>query len=74
MESIDIDAARLAAHSQFNADTLTVVANIPDVDGRLNDLEAKLGIDQWTADNEENDGIKMSFTGHKEAVSKTLCN
>ncbi len=72
MESFDIDAARLAAYSQFNADTLTVVADIPDVDNRLNDLEAELGIDQWTADIVESDGMKMSFTGHKEAVSKTL--
>ena len=72
MESYDIDAARLAAYSQFDVDTLTVVADIPDVDGRINDLEAELGIDQWTADIEESDGIKMSFTGHKEVVSKTL--
>ena len=72
MESFNIDAARLAAYSQFNADTLTVVADIPDVDGRLDNLEAKLGIDQWSAAIEESDGIKMSFTGHKEAVSKTL--
>ena len=72
MESFDIDAARLAAYSQFDVDTLTVIADVPDVDGRLDDLEAELGIDQWTADIEEGDGIKMSFTGHKEMVSKTL--
>ena len=46
MDSFDIDAARLAAHSQFNADTLNVVADIPDVDGRLGNLEAELGIHQ----------------------------
>jgi hypothetical protein len=72
MESFDIDAARLAAYSQFDVETLTVIADIPDVDGRLDDLEAELGIDQWTADIEMGDGIQMSFTGHKEAVSKTL--
>ena len=72
MESFDIDAARLAAYSQFDVDTLTVIADVPDVDGRLDDLEAELGINQWTADIEEGDGIKMSFTEHKEMVSKTL--
>jgi len=72
MESFDIDAAWLAAYSHFDVDTLTVIADVPDVDGRLDDLEAELGIDQWTADIEEGDGIKMSFTGHKEMVSKTL--
>jgi hypothetical protein len=62
----------LAAYSQFDIETLTVIANIPDVDSRLDNLEAKLGIDQWTADIEKGDGITISFTGHKEAVSKTL--
>ena len=72
MESFDIDAARLAAYSQFDVETLTVTADIPDVDGRLDDLKTKLGINQWTADIEKGDGIKISFSGHKEAVSKTL--
>ena len=72
MESFDIDAARLAAYSQFDAETLTVISDSPDVDGRLDDLEAELGIDQWTADFEKGDGTTISFTGHKEAVSKTL--
>jgi hypothetical protein len=72
MESFDIDAARLATYSQFDVETLTVIADIPDVDGRLDDLEAELGIDQWTADFEKGDGTTISFTGHKEAVSKTL--
>jgi hypothetical protein len=72
MESFDTDAAKLAEYSSFDVDTLTVVVDIPDVDGRLDELELDYGLNSWAADTEVIDGIRMSFTGHKEAVSKTL--
>ena len=72
MESFDTDAAKLAEYSSFDVKTLTVEVDIPDVDGRLDQLELDLGLNSWAADSEEIDGIRMSFTGHKVAVSKTL--
>ena len=72
MESFDTDAAKLAGYSTFNVENYTVNVEVPDVDGRLDDLERELGLDSWEADTEEIDGIKMTFTGHKQAVSKTL--
>ncbi len=70
MESFDTDAAKLAEYSSFDVKTLTVQVDIPDVDGRLDQLELDLGLNSWAADSKEIDGIRMS--GHKVAVSKTL--
>jgi hypothetical protein len=72
MESFDTDAAKLAEYSSFDVKTLTVEVDIPDVDGRLDQLELDLGLNSWAANSKEIDGIRMPFTGHKEAVSKTL--
>ncbi len=71
MESFDTDAAKLAEYSSFDVETLTVEVDIPDDDGRLDQLELDLGLNSWAADSEEIDGIRMSITGHKAAVRAT---
>jgi hypothetical protein len=64
MESFESNAAKLANLSTSDVDTLTIKVKDPDVDGRL------VGINHWTADTEESDGVKMTFSGHPEALAR----
>ncbi len=72
MESFNIDAAKLTALSTFDVETFTVDVEVPNKDGQLYDLEADLGINHWAADLEEIDGVKMTISGHREALAQTL--
>jgi hypothetical protein len=72
MESFNIDAAKLAALLTFDVEMCTVDVEVPNVDRQLNDLKANLGITHWAADLEEIDEVKMTISGHREALAQTL--
>jgi hypothetical protein len=72
MESLDINTAKLAAFLEFNVNTMMVITKYSDVDDQLDDLEANFGIHQWVADAKELNGMRMTISGHREALAQTL--
>jgi hypothetical protein len=75
VESFDINAAKLAGYSEFDVETLTVVAKFGYVDMQLDGIEVELGINQgWEADFEEGDCNRVDVIGHREVLGQSLCN
>jgi hypothetical protein len=72
MESFDTDAVLLARFSSFDPDTLEVKTQFGDVDKYLKGMEAKLGIDQGWAANDDDKNIRFSLEGGWEAFHQTL--